>query len=83
MMERRRWLRRHVLHRGDIVLNGGHGGIGCVVLDVSAGGARLKVGQWLGLPDTFDLRIENGATRKAEVRHRDMELTRVSFRDAG
>ena len=52
------------------------------MLDLSAGGARLKVDEWLGMPDRFELRIENGPRREAEVRFRDMEMTGVRFTDS-
>jgi hypothetical protein len=80
--ERRRHPRSRVLRRAQIVFRGGHVALGCVVLDLSAGGARLKVANWLAVPDTFELRLDNGPARLAEVRYRDMALTGVSFRDA-
>ena len=49
-----------MLRRGNIVFRKGHSAMACVVLDLSTGGARLKVDEWLGLPDRFELRIENG-----------------------
>ena len=52
-----------------------------MVLDLSPGGARLKVDEWLALPDRFELRIENGPRREAEVRFRAMEMTGVRFVD--
>lgn len=79
--ERRQCPRAHVLRRARIVFRRGHSTIDCVVLDLSSGGARLKVGQWLGLPGRFELRIENGPSHEAEVRYRDMELTGVCFID--
>jgi len=77
--ERRQHGRAHVLRRGKIVFRRGHGGIDCVVLDVSPQGARLRVGAWLGLPDTFELRIENGAVYEARVRYRNVEQIGVEF----
>ena len=55
--------------------------VDCVVLDLSSGGARLKVGEWLGLPETFELRIESGPVHEVKVRYRDMETTGVEFVD--
>ena len=81
MLEKRRHSRAHVLRRGNIVFRDGHSAIGCIVLDLSPGGARLRVRDWLGLPDAFELRIENGPVRQAAVRYRDLETTGVQFAD--
>jgi hypothetical protein len=69
------------LNRGRIVFRRGHSSIDCVVLDLSTGGARLRVGEWLGLPERFELMIEHGPARDAEVRFRDMEMTGIQFVD--
>jgi hypothetical protein len=82
MTEKRQHPRSHVLRRARIVFRRGFSTIDCVVLDLSAGGARLKVDEWLGMPDRFELRIENGPRREAEVRFRDMEMTGVLFTDS-
>ena len=79
--DRRISTRRRVLRRASIVFGKGQSVIACVMLDVSAGGARLKVGEWLTLPDRFELRIENGPRREAEVRFRAMEMTGIEFTD--
>ena len=80
--DRRQAPRPRVLRRGKIVLPGGHCVIGCIVLDLTARGARLKLGQWLPLPEAFELRIENGPSYQAELRFRSPELAGVRFRDA-
>lgn len=51
------------------------------MLDLSSGGARIKVGAWLGYPDRFELRIENGPAREAMVRYRAADVTGVEFVD--
>lgn len=79
--DRRQSLRSHVLRRARIVFRRGHGALDCVVLDLSPGGARLKVAEWLGLPESFELRIENGPVHEVSVRHRAMEITGVEFVD--
>ena len=77
--EQRHHARAHVLRRGKIVFRRGYGAIDCVVLDVSPEGARLRVGAWLGLPERFELRIENGAVHEARVRYRHLEEIGVQF----
>ena len=79
--DRRRHSRVRVLRRGRIVFPGGQSELPCVVLDLSPGGARLKVADWLAVPDAFELRLENGTVRSAEVCYRDLALTGVVFRD--
>ena len=81
MSDQRMFQRAHVLRRARIVFRRGYSAIDCVVLDLSAGGARLKVGEWLALPDRFELRIENGPARDAEVRYRAQEMTGIRFVD--
>lgn len=82
MTERRQEPRAHVLRRGKIVYRRGHGAIDCVVLDLSTGGAKLRVGEWLGMPNRFELRVENGLAREAVVRYRALDITGVEFIDA-
>ena len=79
--DRRRFPRAHVLRRGKIVFRHGHSAIDCVVLDLSTGGARVRIGAWLGMPDRFELRIENGPVRAAEVRFRGADLAGLEFVD--
>jgi hypothetical protein len=79
--DRRQTFRAHVLRRARIVFRRGHSALDCIVLDLSPGGARLKVAEWLGLPDSFELRIENGPVHEVRVRHRAMEMTGVEFVD--
>lgn len=80
--ERRKDPRSRVLRRGKIVFRSGYSVIDCVVLDVSLDGARLRVGEWLGLPKVFELRLENGSAHRAEVCYRNMAVTGVHFVEA-
>ena len=79
--DRRQSPRAHVLRRASIVFRRGHSAIDCIVLDISSGGARLRVSDWLGLPDSFELRIERGLAHEVRVRHRAMEFAGVEFVD--
>jgi hypothetical protein len=79
--EQRHHARAHVLRRGKIVFRRGYGVVDCVVLDVSPDGARLRVAGWLGLPERFELRIENGTAHEARVRYRNLEEIGVQFVD--
>jgi len=77
--EQRENARAHVLRRARIVFGGGYSAIDCVVLDTSPQGARLRVGSWLGLPDSFELRMANGTVHQAQVRFRRIGEIGVEF----
>jgi len=50
-----------------------------VLLNLSDDGAQLRLDNWLALPKKFELRIENGPSRQAEVRYRVVERTGIRF----
>ena len=77
--ERRGHLRRRHLRKGKVVFRNGCSVMDCLVLDMHARGAKLQLADWMGLPDRVELRIENGSTHMAEVRHRTMEIVGVQF----
>jgi hypothetical protein len=77
--DRRRFLRRMLLRRAKIVLKDGHSAVDCVILDMSEGGARVKIDDWLLVPGRFELRTETGARHMAEVRYRDLATAGVEF----
>ena len=79
--ERRRHARARVLRRARIVYGRGWGSLDCVVLDLSSGGALLKIGSLLGFPDRFELRVDGGPVREAVVRYRGPDISRVEFVD--
>lgn len=79
--ERRRHERERVLRRARIVYRRGWSSLDCVVLDLSSGGARLRVGGLLGFPERFELRIDGGPVREAVVRHRAAGVSGVEFVD--
>ena len=80
-VERRRSARAHVLRRARIVFRRGQVSLDCVVLDLSTGGAQLKVYGLFGLPQRFELRLDNGLRREVEIRHRSAGATGVAFID--
>ena len=77
--ERREHPRRRQLRKGKVVFRKGCSVMDCVVLDLNESGAKLQLADWMGLPDRVELRIENGPTHMAEVRHRTMEIVGVQF----
>lgn len=79
--DRRSSARPRVLRRGLVVFANGRSTVQCVVLDLTGTGARLRLDAWLGIPNRFDLRIDNGPTQVAEVCYRDLEVAGVRFLD--
>lgn len=77
--ERRKQPRQRVLRRARIVYGGGHNVVPCTLLDLSSDGARIKLGDWLGIPERFELRIENGPCRLANIRYRAIDAAGVRF----
>lgn len=80
--DRRHHQRARVLRRAKIVFNRGYGALDCVLLDLSPGGARLKLHSLFGVPDRFELRIENGPAYAATVRYRETAAAGISFEPA-
>ncbi len=80
-MERRQSPRYNVLRRARIVLPGGHCTLACVLLDMSKNGARISTDEWLTMPDAFELRLDDGNKRFAEVRYRDLKVAGIRFTD--
>lgn len=52
--------RQRVLKGGRIVINDGFSTFQCTVRNLSAAGARLKVPSIVGVPDTFELLMDDG-----------------------
>ncbi|QQR35838.1 PilZ domain-containing protein [Devosia oryziradicis] len=52
--------RQRVLKGGRIVINDGFSTFQCTVRNLSATGARLKVAGIIGIPDSFDLVMDDG-----------------------
>jgi hypothetical protein len=53
--------------------------VDCIVLDMSSGGARLRVRDWLGVPEAFELRVESGPVHDVEIRFQDVDTMGVQF----
>jgi PilZ domain len=74
--ERRNETRHRALKGARIVFKGHEALIDCTVSNLSDRGARLNVESYIGIPDTFDLVLDNAAVRTS-VRH-----CRVTWRKA-
>jgi len=78
--DRRSGHRARALKSAKIVLNGRHSTIDCLVRDLSAGGAKLKVANTAAVPKEFELLLESdNILVKAEVIWRRGEYVGVQF----
>lgn len=62
-----------------MVFRNGYSVLDCIVLDLSEGGARLKLTNWNVLPNRFELRMENSPPQIATVCHRAADVTGIRF----
>jgi hypothetical protein len=67
------------MQRARIVLPGGHSTLGCVIHNLSDGGAKLQTEEWVLMPEFFTLRIEGGPNWHAMVCYRDRDCAGVRF----
>lgn len=77
--DRRQSPRRRLLRRAQVVFRNGYSVLDCIVLDLSEGGARLKLTNWNVLPNRFELRMENSPPQIASVCHRGPDMTGIQF----
>ncbi len=77
--ERQNHVRQRVLRRAKIVFKGHEAVIDCVVLNLSGGGACLKVETPIGIPDTFDLMLDHASVRDCRVAWRKATQIGIQF----
>ncbi|MGV8832392.1 MAG: PilZ domain-containing protein [Devosia sp.] len=77
--ERRATIRYRVLKGGHIVINEGFSTFDCTVRNLSAEGARLKVTSIIGIPDSFELAMDDGRHFACTVIWRTETELGVSF----
>ena len=64
MDDRRRYPRMRTLKAGKIVFHQRFSVVDCTIRNISEGGACLQVGATAGIPDRFELRIEQERVTK-------------------
>ena len=79
MEEKRKTPRQRALKKGRIVFNAKNSTLDCVVRNLSAGGARLTVTTVVGIPDTFELIMSDGARHHCRVAWRTATELGVDF----
>ena len=77
--ERRNEARRRALKGARIVFGRHNALIDCTVSNLSDRGARLKVESPIGIPDTFDLMLDNAPVRGCRVTWRKATQIGVAF----
>lgn len=79
-MEERRAAQRHkTLKGGRIAFNDGHSTIACLVRSLSDIGALLKVESVVGVPEQFDLVLNDGRAFHCRVSRRTATELGVTF----
>ena len=66
-VERRVAPRTKTLKTGLIIYDRGRCTMSCTILEVSAGGAKLRPLDTIWVPDNFDLRLPDGSRRHCDV----------------
>ncbi len=77
--ERRNIARHHTLKRARIIFKGHRATIDCTVSNLSDLGACLKVESPIGIPDTFDLVLDQASVRDCHVTWRKATQIGVEF----
>lgn len=79
-MEERRAAQRHrTLKGGRIAFNQGHSTIACMVRNLSDRGALLKVDTIVGIPEAFDLVLDDGRRFSCQAVRRTATEIGVAF----
>jgi len=76
---RRNANRQRVLKGAQIAMKDRRATIDCTVRNLSDRGACLKVESPIGIPDTFDLVLDNASVRKCRVTWRKATQIGVNF----
>ena len=78
-MDKQRQARCRVLKGAHISFKGHGAAIDCTVRNLSDRGACLNVESYIGIPDTFDLVLDNAAVRSCRVTWRKATQIGVEF----
>jgi hypothetical protein len=77
--ERRTSARHRVLKGAHIIFKGHGAAFDCTVSNLSDGGACLRVESPIGIPDTFDLVLNDASVRRCRVTWRKATQIGVAF----
>lgn len=79
--DRRKWKRDRSLRKGLVVFEGAFTTMECAVMDISAGGARIRPSDAVSCPDVFQLKVAFGPSRPCKVVRRFGQELAVQFLD--
>ena len=79
LTEKRLFRRQRTLKGGRIVFNRSMSTVTCTMRNHSDGGARLDVTSVLGIPDSFDLKLDGHSSRSVTVVWRKPDAIGVQF----
>jgi hypothetical protein len=79
MAEKRKIPRQRTLKGGVIAFHNRFSTMDCVIRNLTSTGAMLKVGSTLGIPDRFELKLENEEFRWCRVKWRREDTIGVAF----
>ena len=77
--ERRATIRHRVLKGGHVVVNDGFSTFNCTIRNLSDTGARLRVASVIGIPDQFELVLDDGRSFGCTVAWRQETELGVQF----
>lgn len=78
-MHQRRHQRSKSFLGAKIIFNGNHSSFDCLVKEISAGGALIKIENALSPPESFSLTLADGRRFECEVRWRRINTIGVEF----
>jgi hypothetical protein len=78
-IEKRLFKRQRTLKGGRIVFNRAMSTVNCTMRNYSDGGARLDVASILGIPESFDLKLDGHPSRSVIVVWRKPDSIGVQF----
>jgi len=78
--ERRRSVRRGLRMSGKMVHKYSRRTVSCVILNLSATGAKLRTADIFGCPDDFELQMTGQRSRECKVVWRSQDALGVKFR---
>ena len=79
--EKRLSARRNTMIEATIVFDGGRQRMGCIIRNLSDGGAKLEVSKVMGVPNTFDLFAAGYRPHSCRVAWRSLKELGVEFVD--
>ena len=79
--ERRNASRAKTLRAGTIIYDNGRCTMGCTILELSTGGAKIRPQDAIWVPESFDLRLPDGTKRHCDVIRKDRTDIAVRYAD--